>query len=113
MLFQNSVEEKLIRERTGHRSNALFKYEKPNLDQQRKVGEILGPPERLDVNEHPSEDAKETEFLLPEIDFDISDELLCNIPMPGDVPMSGGSYNITETFTKSVFNNCSINIVHK
>ena len=67
----------------------------------------------VDVNEHPSEDAKETEFLLPEIDFDISDELLCNIPMPGDVPMSGGSYNITETFTKSVFNNCSINIVHK
>ena len=70
----------------GHRSNALFKYEKPNLDQQRKVGEILGPPERLDVNEHPSEDAKETEFLMPKIDFDISDELLCNIPTPGDVP---------------------------
>ena len=67
----------------------------------------------VDVNEHPSEDAKETEFLLPEIDFDISDELLCNIPMPGDVPMSGGCYNITETFTKSVFNNCSINILHK
>ena len=67
----------------------------------------------VDVNEHPSEDAKETEFLLPEIDFDISDELLYNIPMPGDVPMSGGSYNITETFTKSVFNNCSINILHK
>ena len=52
------------------------------------MGEIFGPPEQLDVNEHPSEDAKETEFLLPEIDFDISDELLCNIPMPGDVPMS-------------------------
>ena len=50
----------------------------------------------VDVNEHPSEDAKETEFLLPEIDLDISDELLYNIPMPGDVPMSGGSYNITK-----------------
>ena len=44
MLFQNTVEEKLIRERTGHRSNAFFKYGKPNLDQQRKVVEILGPP---------------------------------------------------------------------
>jgi hypothetical protein len=64
MLFQNSVEEKLIRERTGHRSNALLKYEKPNLDQQRKVGEILGPPEGIDVNEEPSEDRKETDFVL-------------------------------------------------
>jgi integrase len=27
-LFQTNVEEKLIRERTGHRSNALFNYEK-------------------------------------------------------------------------------------
>ena len=54
MLFHNSVGEKLIRERTGHRSNTLFNYEKPNLDQQRKVGEI-----RLDVNEKSNEDGKE------------------------------------------------------
>jgi hypothetical protein len=58
MLFQNSVEGKLIQKRTGHRSNALLKYEKPNLDQQRKVGVILGAPEGIDVNEEPSEDRK-------------------------------------------------------
>ena len=28
-LFNSGVEEKLIRERTGHCSNALFEYEKP------------------------------------------------------------------------------------
>ena len=30
-LFQNQVEEKLIRNRTGHRSNALLSYEKIKL----------------------------------------------------------------------------------
>ena len=30
-LFNAGVEEKLIRERTGHRSNALLKYEKPSF----------------------------------------------------------------------------------
>jgi integrase len=29
-LFQRSVEEKQIRERTGHRSDSLFRYEKPS-----------------------------------------------------------------------------------
>ena len=32
-LFQNSVEEKLIRERTGHKSDALFLYEKGSKTQ--------------------------------------------------------------------------------
>ena len=32
-LFNAGVDEKLIRERTGHRSNALFQYEKANREQ--------------------------------------------------------------------------------
>ena len=44
-LFQLEVEEKLIRERTGHRSNALLAYEKEISEQNRKVSKILGPPE--------------------------------------------------------------------
>ena len=43
-LFQNDVEEKLTRERTGHISNALFKYEKPSKEQSKCVSECLGPP---------------------------------------------------------------------
>ncbi len=43
-LFQNNVEEKLIRERTGHISNALFRYEKPSEEQIKCVSDCLGPP---------------------------------------------------------------------
>ena len=32
-LFQTSVEERLARERTGHTSNALLKYQKPSNEQ--------------------------------------------------------------------------------
>ena len=43
-LFQESVEEGLIRERTGHRSDALFRYERKSEAQERRVSCILGPP---------------------------------------------------------------------
>ena len=44
-LFNAGVEEKLIRERTGHRSNALLKYEKPSeeFENKGKVSYLLGP----------------------------------------------------------------------
>lgn len=42
-LFNAGVEEKLIRERTGHRSNALLKYEKPSEENKGKVSYLLGP----------------------------------------------------------------------
>ena len=42
--FCNSgVEENLIWERTGHRSDALLTYEKPSLQQSVKVSKLLGP----------------------------------------------------------------------
>ena len=40
-LFNSGVEEKLIRERTGHRSNALLTYEKPSLEQSAKVSNLF------------------------------------------------------------------------
>ena len=85
-LFQNSVEEKLIRERTGHCPNAIFKYGKASLEQQHKVGDILGPPAGLHVNEMPREDVKESN-LLDDSDFSIPDDILCNVPIPGDCPI--------------------------
>ena len=42
-LFNAGVDEKLIRERSGHRSNALFQYEKPAEENVPKVSNILGP----------------------------------------------------------------------
>ena len=42
-LFNAGMEEKLIRERSGHRSNALFQYEKPTEENVSKVSKILGP----------------------------------------------------------------------
>ena len=42
-LFQNSVEEKLARERTGHRSNALFGYQKASDKQVQNVSKLLAP----------------------------------------------------------------------
>ena len=41
-LFNTGVEEKLILERTGHRSNALLKYEKPSEENKGKVSYLLG-----------------------------------------------------------------------
>ena len=41
-LFNSGIDEKLIRDRTGHRSNALFQYEKPSVEQATKVSSVLG-----------------------------------------------------------------------
>ena len=41
-LFNSGVEEKLIRERTGHRSNALFAYGKTSEENVSHVSALLG-----------------------------------------------------------------------
>lgn len=50
-LFNLNVEEKLIRDRTGHISNALFNYEKPSSAQEAKVSNFLGPVEKKTFSE--------------------------------------------------------------
>ena len=42
-LFNAGIEEKLIRDRTGHRLNALFKYEKASEMKSTAVSDILAP----------------------------------------------------------------------
>ena len=109
-LFQESVDEKLIRERTGHRSNALFKYEKSSSAQQHQVSNILGPPENLETTGKASNAevmGNDMESLLPaDLNFEISDDVLSNMPLP--------DYgNVIQNFSGSVFNNCTINFVQK
>ena len=42
-LFNAGVDSKLVRDRTGHRSDALLKYEKPEEKVVSRVSAILGP----------------------------------------------------------------------
>ena len=60
-----------------------------SLEQQRIVGDILGPPAGLHVNKMPGEDVRESD-LLDDFECDIPDDILCNIPIPGNRPMSMG-----------------------
>ena len=41
-LFNAGIEVKLRRERTGHRSDSLFKYEKPRKEKVTEVSSVLG-----------------------------------------------------------------------
>ena len=43
-LFQNGVNEKQTRERTGHRSDSLIRYQKPSEKQVKVVSDALAPP---------------------------------------------------------------------
>lgn len=43
-LFNNGVDEQLICERTGHRSNAVRAYKRPSPDQQVQISGLLDPP---------------------------------------------------------------------
>ena len=42
-LFNAGIEKKLIRDRTGHRSNALYKDEKASEEKVKEVSAVLGP----------------------------------------------------------------------
>jgi hypothetical protein len=69
-LFQRGVDEKLIRDRIGHVSNALFKYEKASADQAKHVSNILSADQSSNgnlkeeiKNEGPMNDKAEEERL--------------------------------------------------
>ena len=40
-LFQKGVDPQLIKEQTGHKSNAVMRYKKSNLDMKQKVSNML------------------------------------------------------------------------
>ena len=73
-LFQNNLDEKLIRERTGHISNALFKYEKASKEQQMCVSDCLAPPVFVPEQDNESAISKCEENV---VDKNVGDCLAC------------------------------------
>ena len=74
--IQSNVEEKLIRERTGHKSNALLAYEKKSDEQALEVSNVLGP-QTATVNASTAEKVRmqniiDSDFSL--FDFDVPDD---------------------------------------
>ena len=101
-LFRAGYQEKLIRERTGHVSSALFTYEKPNNDQAMGVSKCVGPCVSKDVSVvgncfKPFSKPKEKEK------FDISDEEL-------DKFLSEVDWSKIDKEVNSIFTNSSFNI---
>ena len=68
------MEEKFTRERTGHRSNALFGLQKSSADQVDKVSEVLGPS--ID-NCH-----KEVMAFCDALNDTVLDDIVTNVPLP-------------------------------
>lgn len=95
-LFQASVEEKLIRGRSGHVSNALLGYEKTSQQQEIKVSNLLNPPactekvsgnrsEGITDEQHLEEDLVLPNFCIDEIDEFIRDYSLPEIESSNNV----------------------------
>ncbi|XP_031573097.1 zinc finger MYM-type protein 4-like [Actinia tenebrosa] len=116
-LFQNQVDEKLIRDRTGHRSNALLKYEKSSLQQETVVSNLLGPP-LANLTDNSSTVATSTKTSSSEtnvscskvlediesLDFEVADELLGNMVLPD----TSNAANVV--ISGSIFNNCTFHL---
>ena len=127
-LFQHNVEEKLARERTGHKSDALFSYQKPSEKQLDNVSNVLGAAiastemenkcstVKKDECANPTEQAEDNSCNVLSEDlfafdstFDLSDDVLANIPMPENRLIS----NMNNLCANSVFNNCTINFCYE
>ena len=59
-IINAGVEEKLIRDRTGHGSNALFKYEKVSEMKSTEVSDIMAPKCSSTSNVSSSKEVSET-----------------------------------------------------
>ena len=131
-LFQKSVGEKLTKERSSHRRNALFTYQNPYKIQVDNVSNILGPcvdsrktsctDTRFRKEKVREEEKTETITKLEVIEanmiieanmesffdylFDVSDDVLASFPMP-----ENGKSEMENICTNSVFDNCTINFV--
>ena len=81
------MNKKLARERTGHRSNALFGYQKASDKQVENVSKVLAPvnDSRTSGQSQAMEKCNESETTtqvledLPKFDFDLSDDILASI----------------------------------
>ena len=115
-MFQHSVEEKLARERTGHKSNALFSYQKASEKQLDNVSNVLGPVSASKEAEYEyssvedklsksREHVQNHDIVDFDCEFDLSDDVLASIAMPEN----SFSSNINYFCASSVFNNCNMN----
>ena len=133
-LFQKSVGEKLTRERSGHRSSALFAYENPCKSQVDNLSNILGRCEdsirssssdtRLQ-REKVREEEKTESITMREVGgdnnsrkeantktffgylFDVSDNVPANFPMPENTKSE-----VENIYRNLVFNSCTISFVN-
>ena len=125
--YENSVvglNEKHIRERTGHKSNALQRYERSCEEQVFKVRECLGVPNKMNSSKD-NFDAESSVGAtmvgttnpvcdLSEFECDVSDEVLASIDesvfVNEECRVSDGNVNCV---LKPVFNNCIDNFSFK
>ena len=122
------MEEKLARERTGHKSDVLFSCQKPSEKQLDNVSNVLGPgiastemenkcsTVKKDECANPTDQAEDNSCNVLSQDlfafdstFDLSDDVLANIPMPENRLIS----NMNNLCANSVFNNCTINFCYE
>ena len=126
-LFQHNVGDKLAREQTGHKSNALFSYQKPSEKELDDVSNVLGAViastetenERSSVKdelpkpmEHTGDNSKNVlseDIFAFDTTFDLSDDVLANTPVPENTLTS----NINNFCANSVFNNCTVDFCHE
>ena len=136
-LFQNSVEERIARDRTGHTSNALLKYQKPSNEQTMLASKVLSPvcntKPKLDVSSagnlhgnlpvveslggvHERTTAKNESFVFSDcfddFDCDKSDDILASIDLPPSLPSCPISSESTSSVMENVasygtLNNCT------
>ena len=96
-LFNAGVPEKLIKDVTGHRSNALHLYERPSLQQRQEVSKVLVQGA---VNKENT----------PQIGNHRMQRVSSNVtPQMGNHPMQRVSSNVLGSVFSGV-SNCSINI---
>ena len=103
-LFQHGVDEKFIRERTGHRSNALFKYEKASKEQISNVSRILGPSTSLEKDEVTVEDVSSTS---------ITENIEESVNVSSTSVIEERAAKNAVTFQTPYFVNCDVNFVVK
>ena len=92
-LFNAGVDRKLIHDRSGHRSDALMKYEKANEKVQTKVSAILGPKlesstvsATISVDSSSESASRKVEKVSQNVDMDttpvcFSDFKKCTVPI--------------------------------
>lgn len=110
-LFREKHDEKLIRDRTGHISSALFSYEKANKEQEIAVSKTLGPCVSKDIEAVSEEIAIDNN----EGNFNLVDDELDKILSEYDLSQFENTVQKDNSskylmLSSNTFNNCTVNI---